>query len=79
MICTRSNKILTNQGDALCQSEKFCNHTISIKRFSVRFLFLFKISTSAPAQHTTVVLIVLSVTTPGNPITERAKMDLEME
>ena len=79
MACTFGNMIVTNYEDILSLCEKICSHIISIKRFSVRFLLLFKIWMSVPAQHTTVV-IVLFVTTLGDPITARAKMDfMEME
>ena len=79
MACTFGNIIVTNYQDILSHSEKFCSHIITIKRFSVRFLLLFQIWMSVPAQHTTVV-IVLFVTTLGDPITARAKMDfMEME
>ena len=62
-----------------CQSEKFCKHIISIKHFPFRFLLLFQILTSVPTKHTTVVMM-LYVTTPGDPITVLAKMDfMEME
>ena len=61
------------------QSEKTRDHTISIKRFPVTFLLLLQISMSVPTEHTTAVLM-LCVTTPGDPITVLAKMDfMEME
>jgi len=47
--------------------------------FAIRFLLLFQISTSAPMKHTS-VMPMLCVTTPGDLMTARAKMDsLEME
>ena len=60
-------------------SEKSLDHTFSIKGLLVRLFFLFQISTSAPTEHTAVMLM-LCVTTPGDPITVRANMDfVEME
>ena len=58
-------------GNTKNQGEETRDHTISLKRF--------QILTSAPMENTAVILM-LCVTTPGDPITARAKMDfMEME
>jgi len=67
------NTIVTSC-NKLSQSEKTRDHTISIKRFPVTFHLLLQISMSVLTEHTAVMLM-LFVTTPGDPITARAKMD----
>ena len=52
-------------------SERKVSH--HLKEMFLRFVSLFEISTSAPTEHTAVMLM-LCVTTPGDPITARAKM-----
>ena len=61
------------------QGEKTRDHTTSIKLFTVIFFLFFQILTSVPTEHTAVMLM-LCVTTPGDPITALAKTDfMQME
>ena len=58
----------------MCYSESMNIYNRATKLMPMTFVLLLQMSTSVIKEHTAVMLM-LCVTTPGDPITARAKMD----